>query len=73
MTFRHILLIAGVIVGTAVSAAAPHPVVLVSRTRVLRDVAGDTATVLAQGRIAAAMASSRRWPPRRMRSCPMRQ
>jgi len=48
---------AGIAGLSAALAAAPHPVVLVSRTRVLRDVAGDTATVLAQGGIAAAMAS----------------
>ena len=48
---------AGIAGLSAALAAAPHPVVLVSRTRVVRDVAGDTATVLAQGGIAAAMAS----------------
>lgn len=45
MTFRHILLIAGVIVGTAVSAAAPHPVSLTSLQIDTRDAVVPDAAV----------------------------
>jgi L-aspartate oxidase len=51
------------IVGTGIAglcaalAAAPHPVVLIGRSRPMRDVAADAATALAQGGIAAALAS----------------
>ena len=47
MTFRHILLIAGVIVGTAVSAAAPHPVSLTSLHIDTRDAVVPVAAVSA--------------------------
>lgn len=47
---------AGIAGLSAALAAAPHPVLLISRTRALRDVAADAATALAQGGIAAPMA-----------------
>lgn len=48
---------AGIAGLSAALAAAPHPVLLISRTRPVRDVTSDAATVLAQGGIAAAMAA----------------
>lgn len=48
---------AGIAGLSAALAAAPHPVLLLSRTRPVRDAANDAATALAQGGIAAAMAA----------------
>lgn len=48
---------AGIAGLSAALAAAPHPVLLLGRTRPLRDAASDAATVLAQGGIAAALAT----------------
>lgn len=48
---------AGIAGLSAALAAAPHPVLLLSRTRPVRDVTSDAATALAQGGIAAAIAA----------------
>jgi L-aspartate oxidase len=48
---------AGIAGLSAALAAAPHPVLLLGRTRPLRDAASDAATALAQGGIAAALAA----------------
>ena len=48
---------AGIAGLSAALAAAPHPVLLLSRTRPVRDVSNDAATALAQGGIAAALAA----------------
>ncbi len=49
---------AGIAGLSAALAAAPHPVLLLSRTRPVRDVSNDAATALAQGGIAAALAAT---------------